>query len=435
MRDHSNGQVRAEGGRAFGALRHRDFRLYWGGTVVSAVGGWMQQVAQGWLVYDLTGSAFLVGLNGLFQSIPFIAVSLYAGTVVDRTDRRRLLIWVTWGQLILSLAVGILVATDHIQIWHIYATSALQGLVGAFESPGRQALLPHLVPRGDLMTAISLNSIQRKGSQVLGPALGGVFIASFGVAGAYFIRAGLFFVALGTLVAVRGTNPPREKPAEPALRAMADGLQYLLAQPVILALILMEGAISMLGSHNAMMVVFAREVFGTGAEGLGLLQSAAGLGSVAGSMVLAGLGDIHRKGRLMVATGLIYGVALLGFALCPLFWVALPLLAVVGAMDIVFGSMRTTMIQLLTRQDMLGRVMSVSAISMRGVGPAGGFMSGILATVLGSVQWAVAVGALASISVLALAGWRVPVVRNFSGVGSPSEPSHRGTAAIAVSAP
>ncbi|HEY3118812.1 MAG TPA: MFS transporter, partial [Chloroflexota bacterium] len=186
----------ARQGRAFGALRHRDFRLYWGGSVISQVGGWMQQIAQGWLVYDLTGSAFMVGLNGLAQSIPFIALSLYAGTVVDRVDRRRLLQLVCWGQLALSLILGILIATGHVQIWHIYLTSALHGLIGAFESPARQALLPYLVPRGDLMTAISLNSIQRKGSQVLGPALGGVFIASFGVAGAYFIRAGFFLASV-----------------------------------------------------------------------------------------------------------------------------------------------------------------------------------------------------------------------------------------------
>src|SRR5438093_1776062 len=173
-------------GRAFGALRHRDFRLFWIGSIINQVGAWMQQIAQGWLVYELTGSPFLVGLAGLFQSIPFILLSLYAGTVIDRVDRRKMLIWVCILYVVSGLVLAVLIATEVIQVWHIYLAGVVNGAVGAFESPGRQALLPPLVPRGDLMTAVTLNSVQRKGAQILGPSLAGILIASFGIGAAYF---------------------------------------------------------------------------------------------------------------------------------------------------------------------------------------------------------------------------------------------------------
>lgn len=401
-------------GRAFGALRHRDFRLFWIGSVINQVGAWMQQIAQGWLVYDLTGSPFLVGLSGLFQSVPFIIISLYAGTVIDRVDRRRMLLWISLAYVIATLVLGFLIMAHLVEVWHIYLAGVLNGALGAFESPGRQALLPHLVPRGDLMTAVTLNSVQRKGAQIIGPSLGGILIATLGTGSAYLASAIAFIAPAYCLMAMKTTNPPPETAREPAFQAIMGGLRYVAAERVLLSLILMETAISVLGSYSSMMVVFAREVFDLGAQGLGFLQSAAGFGSVAGSFALASLGDVRHKGRLLFGSGLAYGIALLAFASTPWFSLALPLLGLVGAMDIIFGSTRITLIQLLVRQDMVGRVMSLSAISMRGVGPAGGFISGGLTTMMGSVQLAVGIGAVAVLGVLATTAWRVPLVRNLS---------------------
>jgi hypothetical protein len=272
------------------------------------------------------------------------------------------------------------------------------------------------------MTAISLNSIQRKGAQIVGPMFGGLFVASFGVAGTYFIHASCFLVLIGCLALVRATNPPSTTPRERPLQAIAAGLRYVQSQPVIGTLIVMEASLSVFGSYSAMMVVFAREVFNAGPEGLGVLQSAAGFGSVVGSLALASAGDVRHKGRVLMVTGLTYAGAVLGFALSPGFALALPLLALAGGMDIVFGATRQTVIQLLTRGDMLGRVMSLSSVSMRGLGPSGGFVSGSLTTLLGSVQLATALGALTCAVVLCGAGLRVPLVRKFTGVGGAEEP-------------
>lgn len=412
--------------RSFGALRHRDFQLFWGGSVLSHVAAWMAQVAQSWLLYQLTDSAFLVGVNGLFHAVPFILISLYAGTVVDRVDRKKLLLWIEGWNTAIVFIIGFLIATDQIQVWHIYASSVVHSLAGGFESPARNSLLPHLIPRSDLMTAVSLNSTVRKGAQIIGPALGGIFVATFGVAGTYFIHAGGNVVLMACLFAMRATNPPPQR-QDPPIRAMMEGLRYVRAEAFIGMLLIMEGAMSIFGSYQAMMVIFARDVFEAGPQGLGMLQSAAGAGSVAGSFVLALAGDVHHKGRLLIVGGVAYGVALIAFAHCPWFGAALPILAAVGAMDIVFSATRTTLLQLLTPSEMLGRVMSLAGISMRGLGNLGTFQTGAVASVVG-VHWALTLGAVLCILVTLGAGWRVPQVRQFTGTGLRPLTADSGTA-------
>jgi MFS family permease len=373
----------------------------------------MQQIAQSWLVYDLTGSAMLVGLNGLFQALPFIVVSFYAGTVIDRMDRRRLLIWISWANALISLWIAIMISTGHVALWHIYLSGVLHGLVGAFENPARSALLPHLVPRADLMTATSLNSIQRKGAQIIGPALGGLFLAAFGTAGSYYVRAATFALVVGTIAMIRASNPIHERSRQPTIRAIVDGVQYLKGNRVLSGLILMEAGLSVFGSYSAMMVIFAREVFHVGPSEQGLLQGMAGLGSVTGSLVLAGIGDVRHKGRILIVSSLIYCVALLAFSSTPWFGLAVPLLAIVGGMDLVHSAIRQTIVQLVTRDAMLGRVMSLMGISQRGFGPLGGFQAGLLTSALGSVQLATALGAILSLAIVLGVAVRVPALRSY----------------------
>jgi MFS family permease len=382
----------------------------------------MQHIAQGWLVYDLTGSAFMVGLNGLFLAVPFICSSLYAGTVVDRVDRRKLLVWIGVLSSVITGAVGLLVFTAHIEIWHIYLASVAHSVVGGFESPARQALLPHLVPRSDLMTAISLNSIIRKGAQIIGPSLGGIFVANYGIAGAYFIHLGANVVRIWSTWAMRVVTPSNPSASTNPARAILDGITFVRGHAVIGAVLILETVMSVFGSYQSMMVIFAKDIFGMGPQGLGMLQSASGIGSVLGSFALASDGDFHYKGRLMIAAGIIYGCSLVAFTASPSFLVALPLLALVGASDIWFGAMRVTILQLMTPKEMLGRVMSLSSISMRGMSGLGNFQAGALAAVLG-VPVAVAVGAIVcAVSTLVYA-FRVPALRDFTGADlHPREP-------------
>lgn len=385
----------------------------------------MQNVAQAWLLYQLTGNPFLVGLNGLFHAVPFIITCLYAGALVDRVDRRRLLVAVESVNTGVVFVMGTLIVTGHIQVWHIYASSVAYSLMGGFESPARQALIPHLVPHRDLMTAVSLNSIVRKGAQIVGPALGGLFVAAFDVGGAYFIHGGANFVLLGCLLAMRATNPVDGRRHPSAVRAIIEGLGYVRSQPLLMALLVMESAISLFGSYHAMMVIFARDVFAVGPQGLGMLQSAAGGGSVIGSFALAAAGDVHHKGRLLMVSGAALSLALIGFAYSPWFVLAMLCLAVVGGSDVVFSATRTTIMQLRARPEMLGRVMSLAGISMRGLGNLGSFQSGALATLVG-VQGAVAIGALICMAITIGTGACVPVVRRFTGAGHEPEAASAG---------
>lgn len=404
----------ARPGRAFGALRHPDFRLFWSGAAIYHVASWMLQVAQNWLIYDLTGSALAVGLTGLFLSIPFVAMSLYAGTVIDRTDRRKVLIWISIGNLVIVLTIGVLVWVGLIEVWHIYASSVGTALLGAFESPARSALLPHLVPRADLMTAVSLHSVLRRGTQIVGPALGGVALAVLGVTGSYFLNAGGLVVLLACLFAMRVEDATGESTETNPLRAVREGLGYVRTHAVIGPLLAMETVLSFFGSFNPMLVVFARQVFELGPEGFGLLQSASGLGTVLGSLALTAVGEVERKGRLILAAVIAYGASLIAFSFTPWFPLAIVMLVMSGAADIVNGATRLTIIQLLAPGRMRGRVMSLHAISTRGTGPLGGFQLGAMASVVG-VQSAVAFGGLACILAAGLVAWQVPAVRRFTG--------------------
>ena len=404
--------------RGFQVLRYRDFRLFWAGAVISHLGLWMEQVARNWLIYALTGSALSVGLNGLFMTIPFVAMSLYAGTVVDRVDHRRLLVWIETLNLASFVVLTLLIAAGEVQVWHIYATSAFQAMIGAFESPARSSLLPHLVPRGELIGAVNLFSVNRRGTQIIGPALGGISVAALGVEGTYIITCATYALLPGALLLMRTTNPPSLSAERNPIKALAESFRYVRRETLIGPLLLMETFISLFGYFNPMMVVFARDIFEVGAEGLGFLQSAVGAGSVLGSFGLAIVGGVRHKGRLMIIAGVAYGLTLTAFAFCPSFLLALPVLAAVGAADMLMGTLRVTLIQLAVEGNLRGRVMSLQAISTRGLSPLGGFQMGALASVIG-VQSAVAFGAMICTAVMLAVALRVPSVRTFSDTDQP----------------
>jgi MFS family permease len=412
-------------GSGFAALRNRDFRLLWTGSLIAHIGNWMQQVAQSWLLYELTGSALLVGLNGLIRTAPFLVLSLYAGVLVDRMDRKRLLLWVQSIDLLITLGLAILIATGMVEVWHIYANSVLASLVGAFQIPAQQALLPHLVPRRDLLGAVGLNSMLRKGTQIIGPSLGGLSVWAFGVAETYFINVVGFTVLVVCIAAMRATNPPTEPSKQGALQAIGDGLRYVRGDAIIGSMLLLEVALSVFGSFNTMLVVFSKDIFAVGPQGFGLMQSAPGVGTVLGSFVLAWVGDVQRKGRLVIIGSIFHGVGIAAFALCPWFPAALVLLAVTGAADIVVGATRNTILQLWARGPMLGRVMSLHAMSSRGMGPLGGFQAGTLTQLIG-VQHAVALGGAACIALTLALAWRVPALFALNDEGRVIEPARGG---------
>ncbi len=270
------------------ALRYRDFRLFWTGLLVSNTGTWMQMTATNWLLYQLTGSAALLGLNGIFRAVPAIGLGVISGTFADRYDRRKLMIRTEVASGLLALALGLLDHSGKIEAWHIYAFTFLNASVGSFDGPARQALFPNLVPRSALANAVALNSLLWKGSALIGPFLAGVAISWMGTAGAFYANAASYFVVVSAISMMRTTSTGSSK-GHSLLSETREGFSYIVSRPVVFGIMAMEAVASLFGLNHTMLTIFASDILRVGAHGFGLLQSARGLGAVIGSS------DLHRR--------------------------------------------------------------------------------------------------------------------------------------------
>ena len=280
----------------FAALRVRDYRLYWISLFLSNIGTWMQITAVSWLLYRITGSPLLLGLNGLFRAVPAIALGMISGTLADRYDRKKLML-ITQSLLgLMALLLGWLDHSENIQLWQIYAVTFLSATVMSCDGAVRQALFPSLVPRSVLPNAVALNAVLMKGPALIGPSLAGVVVSAVSTHGAFYANAASFLLVIGALLWMRTPTPP---PAEqrPFGSDLKMGLQYLRSHRVILGVIVMEATTAVFGLDNAMLTIFASDVLRIGAHGFGLLQSARGIGAVAGSSLFIFLGQRSSQGK------------------------------------------------------------------------------------------------------------------------------------------
>jgi MFS family permease len=380
--------------------------------VVSQIGSWMQQITQNWLLWELTHSALMLGLYGLCRSVPFIACSLYAGALADRVDRRRLLILTNCVNATFPLVVGALVALGRIEPWHIYLAAALSAVVDSFDLPARQALIPALVPRDQLMGALALTSSIRRATGLIGPSLGGVVVLVMGAAGAFFLN-GLGFLTVAAAAVLMHARVGRPKaPTTGSLTMVREGLSYVMHHQLLGTMMAVEAFVTICNSYQAVLPLFADEVLGVGPAGLGMLMSAPGLGAVLGSVGLVSRGDVRDKGRLMLVSGALLGVAMICFAWSQLFLLSLVALAAVGFFDIVYGAVRNTIVQMAAPDRFRGRVMSLHTLTNRGLGPGGNFLTGGLAAALGAPA-ALTVLAVASVVLVVWRGLALPALRDF----------------------
>jgi MFS family permease len=393
------------------ALSYRDFRLFWLSLFVSNVGTWMQMTATNWLLYQLTNSPVQLGLNGLFRAGPAIALGLISGTFADRYDRKQLLLWTQVVLGLITLGVGVLDQSGQIQAWHIYLFTFISASVGSFDGPARQALFPSLVPRAVLPNAVALNSLLWKGAALLGPTLGGIAISVMGTSGAFFANAGSFLAVVVALVLMRAPSPAQEKRRN-FLGETTAGFTYIVSQPVILGIMIMEAATSLLGLNHAMLTILASDIFRVGAAGFGLLQSCRGLGAVIGSSLFIGMGQRPTQGRILFISAILYGAGYALFGLSQSFFLALILLTFVGATDTIWGASRGTILQMLAPERFRGRVMGVFQLSNRGVHPLGQTTTGFVVPIIGARE-ATTLGGLVISTVTLLVAWRVPGIPNF----------------------
>jgi MFS family permease len=393
------------------ALRYRDFRLFWTGLLISNIGTWMQMTATNWLLYQLTNSPMQLGLNGVFRAIPAIGLGLFSGTFADRYDRKWLLLITQLVLSLLTLSLAILDHSGNIQAWHIYCFTFVSASVGSFDGPARQALFPSLIPRSVLPNAVALNSLLWKGSALIGPTLGGVAISLMGTSGAFYANAASFLFVVIALMLMRSPSPAPEKRRQ-FLAEVKHGWDHVVSQPIILGIMIMEGVSSLFGLDNAMLTIFASDVFRVGASGFGLLQSSRGLGAVIGSSFFIGMGHRPDQGKILFASAIAYGLAFALFGLSPSFLLALMLLMAVGASDTIWSAARGTILQLITPERFRGRVMGIFQLSNRGLHPLGQTETGLVVPLIGAREATVLGGVLVSLVTLAIA-WQVPGIHRF----------------------
>ncbi|MBN9589950.1 MAG: MFS transporter [Alphaproteobacteria bacterium] len=396
--------IRNGGAFAFlSVLRHRNYRLFFAGQLVSLMGTWITNVAQGWLVYQLTSSPLMLGVVTFAGQVPVFFFSLFGGMISDRFERRRLLLITQALAMAQSAALAVLTLTGLIQVWHIVALALFQGLVNAFDVPIRQSMTVEMVGKADLRHAISLNSMMFNLARVTGPAVGGLLIALVGVGWCFSIDALSYAAVLTGLSLMRFPPLPARVHAQ-ALAAIRAGLAYAWGQRPIRASLLLIAACSCFGAaYMSLLPAFARDVLHQGSEGLGFLYSAVGMGALLGAYTLARVPDRHLFVTPVVAA-FGFGLMLVLFSWSGIFWLSLGLLFPAAFFLMLLGGSTNSIVQLLSREDMRGRVVALYAMGMMGMMPWGSLMLGGVAEHLGS-HWAVSIGG--SVCILAaLLAWR-----------------------------
>lgn len=371
----------------------------------------MQMTAQGWLVLELTDSEFLLGAVSAAQMAPVLLFTLYAGVVADRADKRRIMIVANASAVAFALALATLTATGRVTVGWVAALVFGIGTASAFEIPTRQSFFAELVGRRDLSSAIALNSAAFNATRVVGPAVAGALIAGAGVAVCFFANAASYFAAVAGLIAIRRPAFRAPERKSPPLEQFREGLAYIRGHRLTAALVGLTAAMSVTVFPFTMLLpVFARDVLGAGATGLGWLLSASGAGALVGGVALAARGGARRQGRFLLVTAALFSLLIGGFAASRSLPLSMALLAAGGCAMILTTATVNSLIQAVVPDHLRGRVMSVYVFMFLGMMPVGSLVAGALARVLGAPA-AVELGAAALLVVLAWVAARVPEVR------------------------
>jgi MFS family permease len=396
---------------ALRALRYRDFRLFFAGQLISLVGTWMQNVAQSWLVYRLTGSSLLLGLVGFWGQIPVFLLAPLGGIAADRYSRRRVVIATQTASMLLAFALAALTLTGRVRIWHVMALAALLGIVNAFDVPARQAFFTDLVGRADLMNAIALNSAMFNASRVVGPAVAGVLVAGIGEGWCFFANGASYIAVILGLLLMDEYPPARHQNAGSALANMIEGFEFVLHTAPIRALLLLLGTLSLIGlPFTVLMPIFADEILHGGARGLGLLTGASGAGALVGALVLATRENTSGLGRWVALSAAAFSVTLILFGLSRWFWVSFALMLPVGYFMMIEMGASNTLIQTMSPDALRGRVMAVYSMMFLGMAPIGSLLAGAVAGRLGA-PWTVAGGGVICLAASAAFALRLPSLR------------------------
>ena len=390
------------------ALASPHFRIYFAGTLVSQICAWMQTVTQSWLVLQLTNSAFLLGLIVTLQFGPILLFSFLSGAISDRVRKRRLLLGTQAALMLQAFTLAALVGSGHVQFWHVAVLAALYGLATTLDMPSRQSFIAHLVPRGDLMNAIALNSAVFNGARVVGPAVAGLLVARYGTAAAFLMNGASFIAVLAALAAIRTEGAPSPRRGVGLRAEIAEGVRYAAGTPrVALVMSLLVVVSLFVVNMNVLVPLIARDVLHEGAHGFGLLMAALGVGAVAGALAVAALSVGRPPLGMVVGPALAAAALLLLLSTARHFGPTAAVLVALGFAQIVFMTSCNTTVQIAVPDELRGRVMGLYALVFAGMTPIGALIMGTVAEHWG-VSRACAVGGGAGLLlILALTvAWR-----------------------------
>jgi MFS family permease len=399
-------------GLVFRALRHRNYRLFFGGQGISLIGTWMQRIATSWLVYRLSHSALVLGGVGFASQIPSFILAPFAGVLVDRGNRHRILVVTQILAMLQALVLAALVMTGVVAVPHVILLSMCLGFVNAFDMPARQAFVVEMVEnREDLGNAIALNSSMVNGARLLGPSIAGMLIAVVGEGMCFLLNGVSYLAVIAALLAMRITPTKRKKQKTQLLGGLKEGFAYAFGFAPIRYIMLMLGLISLLGMpYQVLMPIFAKEILHGGPHTLGFLMAATGVGALTGAFFLASRKSVFGIERIIPLAAGIFGIGLISFSRSHVLWISLLLMLVTGFGMMVQMASSNTTLQTIVDDDKRGRVMSFYAMAFMGMAPFGSLLAGYLANEVGAPN-TILMGGLGCILASLLFARKMPVFR------------------------
>jgi MFS family permease len=393
-------------------LRHRDFRLFWTGLLLSSVGSQFTQVAMAWQIYELTDSPLQIGMLGLVRAVPQMFILLFGGLLADAMNRRKLMM-VTQGSLFfVSGALALLTLGGHVTPLKLYGVTVFLALFSSLESPSRQAIVTNLVPAEDLSRALAIYSTQRQIATIAGPSAAGVVLAFAGPAVCYGVDAFSWLIMLASLALIRAQLPERGGWRTISLDSLRAGLRFVWGHAVIFPFLMMDFGANIFGTVRSLFPIYARDILAVGPQGLGLLYAASAAGALLGAVGFSLWGPARRAGHWILFGVIVYGVCLLLFAKTHLFWLSIILLVGSGIGDTISAILRSTINQLATPDDLRGRMSSINSIFTNSGPQLGQFQAGALATIIGA-EFAVMTGGIAILLIVGILIAGFPRVRDF----------------------
>jgi MFS family permease len=394
------------------ALRHRDYRVFWVGLLLSSVGSQFTSLAIAWQIYELTHSPLQLGLMGLARGVPQVVMLLFGGLLADAVNRRTVILCTQSVLFVASALLALLTFADKTTPATLYVATIALALFNSLEAPARHAIVANLVPREDLAAALAIYNSQRHVATIAGPAVAGVTIWLWGPAVCYAIDAASWLIMFVAVVAIRTTLPEGGGRRAVSLESLRAGFRFVLNHAVIFPLLMMDFGANVFGTVRALLPIFAKDILSAGPQGLGILYAGSAFGSLAGAIGLSFFGGTRKVGVWILAGVTLYGLSIVSFGGSHVFWFSVFLLVLSGIGDTISAIMRSTINQLATPEELRGRMSSINSLFTNCGPQLGQFQAGALASLIGA-ELTVMSGGLVILLIVAVLVFRFPHVRDF----------------------